>query len=45
MARLDVPDGPVGEAATIWTLTLCVAVFLGRSLAVLGVDQSRPIDA
>jgi hypothetical protein len=61
MARLDVPDGPGGEAAMIWTLRpqlggmvermirgayLCVAVFLGlgRSLAVLGVDQSCAID-
>jgi hypothetical protein len=78
MARLDVPDGPGGEAAMLWTLrpqpggivermirgayraiddaffarlrvldlTLCVAVFLGlgRSLTVLGVDQSCAID-
>jgi hypothetical protein len=36
MARLDVPDGTGGEAATIWTLR--------PQLGVLGVDQSCAID-
>jgi hypothetical protein len=52
VARIDVPAGPGGDPAMIWTLrpvldlTMCIAAYLGlgRALEVLGIDSSCPID-